>query len=133
MTLSVAYWCILVAVLLPYIWTTIAKSAGDRYNNKDPRGWVARQENPRTRYANGAQLNSFESNPVMIAGVLMAQLAGLPEATIALCAVIYVIARILHGVFYITGQHGLRSLAWFAGMAPVLYLIVQAARYVTAA
>lgn len=133
MTISVAYWCILVAVLLPYVWTTIAKSAGDRYNNKDPRGWTARQENPRTRYANGAQLNSFESNPVFIGSVLMAQFAGISESTIALCAVIYVIARVLHGAFYIMAQHALRSLVWFVGMGAVFYLIVQAALHVTAA
>lgn len=133
MTISVAYWCILIAVILPYVWTTVAKSAGERYNNKDPRGWVARQENPRTRYANGAQLNSFESNPVFIGSVLMAQFAGIAESTIAICAIIYVIARVLHGVFYITAQHALRSLVWFVAMGSVFYLIVQAALHVTAA
>lgn len=133
MTISVAYWCILIAVILPYVWTTIAKSGGKGYNNKDPRGWTARQENPRTRYANGAQLNSFESNPVFIGSVLMAQFAHLPEQTIALCSIIYVIARVLHGVFYISAQHALRSLVWFVGIGAVFYLIVQSALHITAA
>ena len=132
MTIAVAYWCILIAVLLPYLWTVIAKGSGEKFNNRDPRAWLARQENPRSRYANAAQLNSFENNPVMIAGVLMAQLAHVPESTIALCAVIYVIARILYGFFYISGLHYLRSLAWATGLVSVLYLIVQAALRVTA-
>ena len=44
MTLALAYWCVLFAALLPYLWVMIAKASGQRYNNRDPRGWQARQE-----------------------------------------------------------------------------------------
>ena len=37
--MSVAYWCILIAAVLPLIWVGFAKSGAPGYNNKDPRGW----------------------------------------------------------------------------------------------
>ena len=132
MTLATAYWCILAVVVLPYLWTIIAKRSGERFNNKDPRGWMARQDTPRIRYANGAQLNSFEGNPVFITGVILAQLAGVPEQTIALCAVIYLVARIIYGVMYILGQHYVRSLVWFIGIGTSFFLIAQAAMHIRA-
>lgn len=125
--MAIAYWCILVAALLPYAWVSIAKWSGVRYDNRDPRGWLARQESPRVHRANAAQLNGFEAFPAFVAGVLMAQLAGVDPARIGLLAVVFVVFRILHGIFYLGGQHRLRSLAWFIGFACVLALIVQAA------
>lgn len=127
MTLTTAYWCVLVAALLPYVWVSIAKAGGPRYNNRDPRGWVARQENPRLHRANAAQLNAFEAFAPFAAGVVMAQLAGVPEARIAVLALVFIVLRVLHGVFYITDLHALRSLSWLAGYACVLALLVHAA------
>jgi len=69
MTIAVAYWCVLVAALLPYVWTTVAKGSGERYDNRDPRGWIARQTNPRVQRANSAQLNAFEAFAPFAAGV----------------------------------------------------------------
>ena len=48
MTLAVAYWCVFVAALLPYLWVAIAKTRGERYNNHDPRAWQDKQTNPRS-------------------------------------------------------------------------------------
>ena len=45
--MATAYWCILIAALLPYAWVTIAKASGQRYDNRDPRAWQAKQDNPR--------------------------------------------------------------------------------------
>ena len=72
MTIATAYWCILLVAVLPYIWTTVAKASGTkgRYDNRDPRGWQARQENPRSRAAYAAHLNAFEAFPAFAAGVL---------------------------------------------------------------
>lgn len=131
--MATAYWCVLVAALLPYAWTVVAKSTGERYDNRDPRAWLARQENPRARWANGAQLNGFEAFPAFAAGVLMAQLAGVEPRRIGVFAIAFVIARVLHGVFYLTGRHRLRSLAWSVGLLCVLALMGQAASRMAAA
>ncbi|MFS8136636.1 MAG: MAPEG family protein, partial [Thermomonas sp.] len=73
--MSIAYWCILIAAALPYLWVSLAKAGGERYNNSDPRGWQAKQENPRSKRAYAAQLNAFEAFPAFAASVLMAQFA----------------------------------------------------------
>ena len=55
--MSIAYWCILVTALLPYLWVFIAKRSGERYNNRNPRAWVAKQEgNYKVQRANAAHL-----------------------------------------------------------------------------
>lgn len=125
--MATAYWCVLVAALLPYAWTAIAKTGASGYNNKDPRGWVAKQDSYRVRNANGAQLNAFEAFPAFAAGVLMAQLAGIDPGHIRVLAMAFVAFRVLHGVFYLTGTHWLRSLAWLGGFACVLWLMLRAA------
>ncbi|MGH8077013.1 MAG: MAPEG family protein [Lysobacter sp.] len=127
MTLATAYWCVLIAALLPYVWITVAKTGGQRYDNRDPRGWMARQDNPRSIRANAAQLNSYEAFAPFAAGVILAQLAGVPAERIAVLAVAFVLLRVLHGVFYVTNVHALRSLVWFGGFACVLVLLAQAA------
>lgn len=125
--MTLAYWCILIAALLPYLWVSIAKASGERYDNADPRSWQARQTNPRSRRASAAQLNGFESFPAFVAGVLMAQLAGVAHATITWLALAFVLARVLHGLFYVINLSGARSLAWLVGMACVVTLLVMAA------
>ena len=131
--MATAYWCILVAALLPYLWTAIAKTGAPAYNNKDPRGWLAKQDSRRVRNANGAQLNAFEAFPAFAAGVLMAQFAGVDPGRIGMLAMAFVGFRVLHGVFYLAGTHWLRSLAWTGGFACVLVLMVQAASRLAAA
>ena len=126
--MSTAYWCILAAALLPYLWVMVAKSSGQRYDNRDPRSWLARQDNPRTLRANAAQLNAFEAFPAFAASVLMAQFAGVDPARITLLALVFVGLRVLHGVFYLAGIAALRSLVWAGGFGCVLALIVQAAQ-----
>ena len=128
MTIATAYWCVVIAALLPYLWTTVAKASGERYDNRDPRGWVARQTNPRVHRANAAQLNAFEAFAPFAAAVVLAQLAGVPESRIAMLAIAFVVFRLLHGVVYTLGlKHSLRSFAWFAALACVVWLLVAAA------
>ncbi len=124
--MTIPYLCILIAALLPYVWVTIAKASGDKYNNRDPREWLARQDNARVRRANGAQLNGFEAFPAFAAAVLMAQFSGVNDPAITWPAIGFVIFRILHGVFYVGNKHQLRSLSWFAGLFCVLGLMGMA-------
>lgn len=127
MTLATAYWCVLIAALLPYVWVAIAKTAAPRYDNRDPRGWMARQDRPRTVRANAAQLNAFEAFAPFAAGVVLAQLAGVSAERIALLAIVFVALRLAHGVFYLANVHAMRSLVWFGGFACVLGLLALAA------
>lgn len=99
--MAIAYFCILVAALLPYHWVTISKASGQRYDNRDPRGWLAKQDNPRAHRANSAQLNSYEAFAPFAAAVLMAQFAGVDPQRVTWLAIAFVAFRIMHGVLYI--------------------------------
>ena len=125
--MSIAYWCILISAALPYAWVFLAKGSAPGYNNKDPRGWLAKQDNYRVRNANGAHLNAFEAFPAFAAGVLMAQIAAVDPGRISMLAIGFVVFRVLHGLFYLAGSHGIRSLAWMGGFACVLGLMLSAA------
>ena len=125
--MTVAYWCILAAAFLPYVWTVVAKRSGERYDNRDPRGWLARQQNPASIRANAAQLNAFEAFAPFAASVLMAQFAGVDANLVSLLAIAFVAFRLLHGILYLAGRHLLRSTAWAGGYLCVLALMVLAA------
>ncbi|UHQ20591.1 MAPEG family protein [Lysobacter sp. KIS68-7] len=128
MTIATAYVCVILAALLPYVWTTVAKASGERYDNRDPRGWVARQTDPRVHRANSAQLNAFEAFAPFAVAVVMAQLAGVQESRIAVLAIAFVVLRFLHGLVYTMGLKApLRSLVWAVAFACVVALMVMAA------
>jgi len=124
--MTIPYLCILIAALLPYIWVAIAKSGGPRYDNRDPRGWMAKQDNPRVHRASAAQFNAFEAFAPFAASVLMAQMAGVDIQRITWLAVAFVILRVLHGVLYVTNNARLRSLAWAGALACVIALMAMA-------
>jgi uncharacterized MAPEG superfamily protein len=125
--MTIAYWCVLIAAVLPYLWVTVAKASGQRYDNREPRAWQAQQDNPRSNRANAAQMNAFEAFAPFAASVLMAQVAGVDPARISMLAIAFVLLRVLHGVFYVAGVHALRSLVWFGGFGVVVWLMALAA------
>jgi uncharacterized MAPEG superfamily protein len=125
--MSIAYWCILIAAVLPFVWVGVAKSGAPGYNNKDPRGWVAKQDAFRVRNAYNAHLNAFEAFPTFAAAVLMAQFAGVDPGHANLLAMAFIGFRILHGVFYIAAKAAIRSLVWMGGLACTVALMVLAA------
>ncbi|TKR29339.1 hypothetical protein FCE95_14375 [Luteimonas gilva] len=124
--MAIAYLCILIAALLPYLWAYISKASGQRYDNRDPRGWLAKQENPRAHRANSAQLNAFEAFAPFAAGVLMAQFAGVNPSAITALSLVFVAARLVHGFFYLANRALWRSLVWGAGFICVLGLMSAA-------
>jgi uncharacterized MAPEG superfamily protein len=57
--MTIAYWCVLIAALLPYPIIVFAK-AKPGFDNHDPRGWLDNLDGLRGR-AYAAHLNSFEA------------------------------------------------------------------------
>lgn len=128
MTIATAYWCVLIAAVLPYVWIFVAKTGAPKYNNRNPRAWIAKQEgNYKVQRANGAHLNALEAFAPFAAGVVFAQLAGVDPARIALLAIGFVAFRVLHGVLYLADVPLGRSLVWFGGFACVIALLALAA------
>lgn len=122
--MSIAFWCILAAAILPYPIVILAKSKRG-YNNRAPREQLAQAEGFRKR-ANWAQFNAFEAFPPFAAAVIIATLQQAPQATVDTLALSFVAMRILHAVFYVLDKPTLRSLVWFAGFACVIGLFVLA-------
>jgi len=86
--MTTAFWCVLVAGLLPYA-GTIAAKGGRRFDNNNPRAWLADQTGWRAR-ANAAQLNGFEAFPLFAAAVVVAHLTGAAQARVDLLALLFV-------------------------------------------
>lgn len=122
--MTFALWCILVAGLLPFLWSTLSKSEG-RYDNSRPRlqqktGWRQR--------ADWAQQNAWEAFAPFAAGVLVAHWVHAGQATVDTLAGLFILCRIGHGLAYIADRPTLRSLIWTAGLFCVIGLYVAAAR-----
>ncbi|AZC25541.1 MULTISPECIES: MAPEG family protein [Pseudomonas] len=116
--MTVAFWCVLIAIFLPYLGTAVAKGTG-RYglrDNHDPRDFLDGLEGV-ARRANAAQLNSFEVTPAFAAAVLVAHVAGNAQlVTINVLAVLFITSRLLYIICYLADWAVLRSLVWFVGM-----------------
>ena len=41
--MPIALWCVLVAAVLPIVCVGIAKAKGPRYDNRNPRAWLAQE------------------------------------------------------------------------------------------
>ena len=113
--MTTALWCVLVAGLLPYAATLTAKG-GARFDNRNPRAWLALQTGWRAR-AHAAQLNSFEAFPLFAVAVLVAHQLHAPQPRVDLLAMVFVAARIAYLVTYLADLHVLRSVVWFVGIA----------------
>lgn len=124
--MAIPYLCILVAALLPYLWVSISKASGQRYDNRDPRGWLTKQDNPRAHRANSAQLNAFEAFAPFAAAVLMAQAVGIDPGIISTLSLVFIAMRIVHGFLYLANLAVWRSLVWTVGFVCVVALMVLA-------
>lgn len=114
--MTTAYWCVLVAGLMPFLFTGIAKVSGRGFDNRDPRAWQARLSGMPQR-AHAAHLNSFEALPLFAAAVIIAHLGGAEQARIDGLALAFIALRLGFGVCYIAGWATLRSLVWAAALA----------------
>jgi len=121
--MTFAYWCVLLAALLPIIWVGIAKSGADGYDNRKPRIFLAGLKDWPQR-ANWAQANAYEAFPPFAAGVIIAHIAGGDQLQIDILAGTFLLLRVLHGVFYIRDQDMARSLTWTAGLLTVIGLFL---------
>lgn len=107
--LTLAYWCVLVAALLPYVTAYIAKAgAFARRDNDSPRDWAGRLEGWRAR-AMAAHANGFESLPFFIGAVVIAHQYGAAQARLDALAVAYVLLRVVFVSLYIRGRSTMRS------------------------
>lgn len=117
---------ILIACLMPYVFTMIAKiAAGFKVqDNQNPREFLAKSTGLAAR-ANAAQQNSFESLPLFIAAILMAEYMVIPQGITMMLGIAYLVLRVIYGMCYLANLSTLRSIIWFLSMAcPILLLAI---------
>lgn len=125
--MTAAYWCVLAAALMPYMFAGIAKFGDRRYDNRAPRDFLASLEG-RQKRADWAQQNSFEAFPAFAAAVIIAHLTPASQPAIDALAIAFVVLRLGYGWAYVTDRPTLRSLIWIAALGCVVALFVVAAR-----
>ena len=123
--MTTAYYCIVLAGLLPYAATLTAK-VGVKFDNNHPRDWLAKQEGWRRR-ANAAQSNAFEAFPLFAAGVIVAHLTHAPQARVDLLAMVFIAARVAYLGAYLADLAPLRSLVWMLGLGCSIVMFFQGA------
>ena len=121
----IALICVLIAGLMPYLWTGVAKFTGPRYDNLDVRAWQARLAGLPHR-ADAAHLNSFEAFPLFAIAVLAAFLTGADAQHVMQLSLAFVGLRLAYGVIYLLNVAVLRSLAWLAAMACSVAIMLSA-------
>ncbi|MGF6490690.1 MAPEG family protein [Pseudomonas frederiksbergensis] len=125
--MTVALWCILIAICLPYLCTGVAKFSGGKFGlkqNHDPRAFLDSLQGV-ARRAHSAQLNSFEVTPAFATAVIVAHLAGNADlVTINVLAVLFITSRLLYIICYLADWAILRSLVWAIGVGLIVSFFV---------
>ncbi|HBZ71570.1 MAG TPA: hypothetical protein DEP35_18335 [Deltaproteobacteria bacterium] len=127
--MTTPFLCLAIACLLPYIWAPFQiperiKQLGS-VDNKLPRVQQAQLQGRGAR-ALGAHQNAFEALITFAPAVLVAHLAGADAVWSARLAVLFLVCRILHGIFYLADLDRARSAIFTVGFACVIGLFVLA-------
>ena len=112
--MPVAYWCVLVAALLPIVWVSYAK-LGVESDNRYPREDYDNLP-PAKRRAYAAHQNAYENFPFFAAAVIISLTMGAPASTVNMLAMAYIAVRVIHGLLYVNNIPTARSLVFGIGL-----------------
>ena len=125
-SISGIVYLIIIACLLPYVFAVVAKMAGGfkREDNQNPREFLAKTTGLAAR-ANAVQQNSFESLPLFIGAVLMAEYMVIPQVVVMMFGIAYIVLRIIYGICYLANWATLRSIVWMLSLlCPICILLM---------
>lgn len=111
--MPLAYWCVLVAALMPLALAAYAKS-GSR-DNHHPRDAVPGLPDMKRR-AYAAHQNAYENFPFFAVAVITASTLGASISTVNILAALYIVLRSVHAVLYVNDAASARSAAYAAGL-----------------
>ena len=112
--MPIAYWCVLIAALLPIVLVSYAK-IGVESDNRYPREEYDNLP-PAKRRAYAAHLNGFENFPFFAVAVIVAMTLGAAPATVNMLAIAFIVVRVIHGILYIYNMPAARSGAYLVGL-----------------
>ena len=127
--MTVPFWCLLIAVVLPILWSWVSgyyrqKQFG-AVDNKNPRAQNVQLTGAGAR-AVAAQSNAWEALAIFTAATMASQLLGADAEKMATASMVFIAARIFHGIFYIADKDILRSLSFLVGFGCCIWLFVMA-------
>ena len=128
--MTIPLWCLLITAVLPIIWSWVSgyyrnKQLGT-VDNKQPREQNAQLTGAGAR-AVAAQSNAWEALAIFTAAVMVSHVLGADAEKAATASIVFVAARVLHGILYIANKDVLRSLCFLVGFACSLWLFLMAA------
>ena len=127
--MTLAYWCILIASLLPLFCSFIAKAQGgfQPSDNRNPRDFLARTQGLSAR-ANAAQQNGFEVFAPFAAAVFGGTRHRQRRASDhqTFLAISFIAFRIAYIFSYLKDKPSLRSAMWTGGFVCTIGLFVAA-------
>ncbi len=112
--MTTALWCLFVTMFLPIGCAGISKAGGERYDNAQPRQWLAQQEGFRAR-AVAAQQNTWEALLLFAIAVIVAHMLLGPTDSVNQMAVGFVISRLVYILAYVANWAMARTLVWLVG------------------
>lgn len=123
--MPIAFWCVLLAAILPVVTVGVAKWGQD-YDNRQPRQWSESLAGYRLR-AHAAHQNGYEAFPFFAAAVFGATLLKAPSGTVDALALAFIITRVLYTICYVLDWPTQRSVVWIASWAATIALFTAPA------
>ena len=121
--MTIAYICLLICMLLPIFWAGVSKYGFNdiEYNNESPRDHISSLSG-KAKNAYNAEQNCYETFPAFAAAVIVAHQLGNDQSMIDLLCVVFLLSRILHGLFYIINRGSMRSIVYLIGLSANIWL-----------
>lgn len=123
-------WCLTIATFLPFAWVFTCHALRQRQfgniDNNHPRLQQAQLTGTGAR-ALAAQQNAWEALAMFTPAVLVAHVNGATAGQASMAAMLFIAARVVHGLLYLADLSTLRSLSWMVGAGAIIWLFVLAA------
>jgi uncharacterized MAPEG superfamily protein len=119
--MPLAYWCILIAALMPLGLVAYAKSGGR--DNNAPRDAAERLTGAKRR-AYAAHQNAYENFPFFAIAVIAALAYDADGRTLNILAVLFIVFRLAHAWLYINDIATARSAAYVGGLLCTIAIFV---------
>ena len=126
--MTLAYWCVFIALFLPLFCAAYAKKSGgfSGRDNHNPRDFMANTQGVAAR-ANAAQQNSYEVFAPFAAAVIIAHTSGnAAQASINFWALLFLFSRLVYIWLYIKDLATVRSIVWAVGLLCIVALFIAA-------
>jgi uncharacterized MAPEG superfamily protein len=131
LSMTIPFWCLFGAVLLPYIWFSFAApwriaQFGKAIDNHTPRAQDPELKGRAAR-AQGAHQNSLEALAYFAPAVIVAHLTHANVEWAARLAIVFIVCRVIHGFVYIGDRPPLRTTFFALGLLSSIGLFILAA------